>query len=202
MYCLQWVKNGSRNEQARLSNNVWNSQIPYKAEADCTRQNRSHVTWNSSKLSETEINVQLRYLISTNHSCRPWGKYHLTGSNWQGNRNACSTIVHRTNRRHLYSVTLQCVVDLFRHIYNPFAAGQIQPLKWLKPWHMGTHLKVLRKSFPMDTNMTGFRGISKIFTSLFSSKVASALEGSTHFFLQILYTPVLCYYQYHLVLWV
>ena len=28
--------------------------------------------------------------------------------------------------------------------------------KWLKPWHMGTHLRVLFKSYPMNTNMTGF----------------------------------------------
>ena len=29
--------------------------------------------------------------------------------------------------------------------------------KWLKPWLMGTHLKVLSESYPMNTNMTGFR---------------------------------------------
>ena len=29
--------------------------------------------------------------------------------------------------------------------------------KWLKPWQMGTHLKELRESYPMNTNMTGFR---------------------------------------------
>ena len=49
---------------------------------------------------------------------------------------------------------------------------------------MGTHLKVLRKSYPMNTNMTGFRRFSIIFASLcfrrivvFWTKVASALEG-------------------------
>ena len=31
-----------------------------------------------------------------------------------------------------------------------------KPEKWLKPWHMGTHLRVLSESFPMNTNMTGF----------------------------------------------
>ena len=31
----------------------------------------------------------------------------------------------------------------------------------LKPWQMGTHLKVLSESFPMNTNMTGFRGFSR-----------------------------------------
>ena len=37
--------------------------------------------------------------------------------------------------------------------------------KWLKPCHMGTHLKVLSESFPMNTNVTGFRWFSKIFAS-------------------------------------
>ena len=31
--------------------------------------------------------------------------------------------------------------------------------KWLKPWHMGTHLRVLSKSYPMNTNMSGFKFI-------------------------------------------
>ena len=37
--------------------------------------------------------------------------------------------------------------------------------KWRKPWQMGTHLKVLGESFPMNTNMTGFRWFSIFFTS-------------------------------------
>ena len=35
--------------------------------------------------------------------------------------------------------------------------------KWLKPCHMGTYLRVLSKSYPMNTNMTGFGWFSKIF---------------------------------------
>ena len=35
--------------------------------------------------------------------------------------------------------------------------------KLLKPWHMGTHLRVLSESFPMNTNMTEFRRFSKPF---------------------------------------
>ena len=31
----------------------------------------------------------------------------------------------------------------------------------LKPWHTGTHLRVLSKSYPMNANMTGFRWFSK-----------------------------------------
>ena len=34
--------------------------------------------------------------------------------------------------------------------------------KWLKPWHVGTHLRVLSESYPMNTNVTGFRWFSKI----------------------------------------
>ena len=41
-----------------------------------------------------------------------------------------------------------------------------KPLKWLKPWQMGTHLRVLSESYPMDTNLTRFRCFSKIFASL------------------------------------
>ena len=32
-----------------------------------------------------------------------------------------------------------------------------QPEKCLKHWHMGTHLRVLSESYPMNTNMPGFR---------------------------------------------
>ena len=40
----------------------------------------------------------------------------------------------------------------------------------LNPWHMGTHLRVLGETYPMNTNMTGFRIFSKI-------GVSSTLEG-------------------------
>ena len=53
-----------------------------------------------------------------------------------------------------------------------------KPEKWLKPWHMVTHLRVFSESYPMNTNITEFRWFSKIFASLwFSTKVAVALEG-------------------------
>ena len=38
-----------------------------------------------------------------------------------------------------------------------------KPEKWLKPWHMGTHLRVLSESSLMGTNMTGFRRFSELF---------------------------------------
>ena len=37
-----------------------------------------------------------------------------------------------------------------------------KPEKWLKPWHMGIHLRDLGESFLMNTNMTGFGWFSKI----------------------------------------
>ena len=43
--------------------------------------------------------------------------------------------------------------------------------KLLRPWHMGTYLRVLSESFPMNTNMAGFRWFSKIFVfSCFGGK--------------------------------
>ena len=38
--------------------------------------------------------------------------------------------------------------------------------KHLKPEHIGTNLRVLSKSFPMNTNMIGVKGFSKIILSL------------------------------------
>ena len=32
-----------------------------------------------------------------------------------------------------------------------------KPEKWLKPWHRGTYLRVLSKSYPISTNMTGLK---------------------------------------------
>ena len=53
------------------------------------------------------------------------------------------------------------------------------PEKLLKPWHMGTHLKVLSESYPMNSNITGLRWFSVIFVSLHVlwTNVASALKG-------------------------
>ena len=38
-----------------------------------------------------------------------------------------------------------------------------QPEKWLKPCHLGTHLRVLGEGYLMNTNMTGLSWFSKIF---------------------------------------
>ena len=45
----------------------------------------------------------------------------------------------------------------------------------MKPWHMGTHLRVLGESYPMNTIMTGFRWFLCIL--VLRTKVALALEG-------------------------
>ena len=52
-----------------------------------------------------------------------------------------------------------------------------KPEIWLKPWHMGAHLRVPSKSYPMNTNTAGFKWFSKNFVIVLSTKVASALEG-------------------------
>ena len=44
-----------------------------------------------------------------------------------------------------------------------------KPVKWLKPWHMGTHLRELSEGYPINTNMTRFRWLSTIFAYLVNS---------------------------------
>ena len=46
-----------------------------------------------------------------------------------------------------------------------------------KPWHIGTHLRVLSVSYPMNTNMTGFGCFQNWCVLVLWMKVASALEG-------------------------
>ena len=55
--------------------------------------------------------------------------------------------------------------------------------KLLKPWQMGTHLIVLSESFPMSTNITGFRWFLKKNVGVLVpwKKVASASEGLTNY---------------------
>ena len=61
----------------------------------------------------------------------------------------------------------------------PFTKWCKKNEKSLKTWHMGTHLRELSESYPMDTNVIGSRYIVfKIFGILVLwTKVASALEG-------------------------
>ena len=38
--------------------------------------------------------------------------------------------------------------------------------KRLNPWHMGAYLRVLSNSYPMNTNIAGFRWVSKMLAYL------------------------------------
>ena len=52
----------------------------------------------------------------------------------------------------------------------------------MKPWHLGSHLRVLSESFPMHTNMTGFRWFSKVFASLCFGGKKPQLSKDASFF--------------------
>ena len=52
-----------------------------------------------------------------------------------------------------------------------------QKKEWLKPWHLGTHLRVLNEGYPMSTNMTGFKNCCILVLWM---KVTSALEGLSY----------------------
>ena len=60
-------------------------------------------------------------------------------------------------------IVLQFLIITFMLLWANLASANIcnKPEKWLKHWHMGTHLRVLSESFPMNTNITGFRCFSK-----------------------------------------
>ena len=60
---------------------------------------------------------------------------------------------------------------------------------------MGTHLRVLSESYPMDTNMTGFRWFPNILRSCaLDDSIVSALEG-----LKEKYTPLISRFPADLV---
>ena len=59
-------------------------------------------------------------------------------------------------------LTLILVVAIIWPLYNNAKIHE----KWLKPWHNGTHLRVLSESYLMNTNMTGFRWFSNNIASL------------------------------------
>ena len=53
-------------------------------------------------------------------------------------------------------------------------------------WHINSHLRVLSKNYPMNTNMTGFMFVFlNFYVLVFWTKVASALEGLTGDFSRI-----------------
>ena len=59
---------------------------------------------------------------------------------------------------------------------------------------MGTHLRVLSESYPMNTNMIGFRWFSKIFASLCFGRTlqASALIGLSNLFAAVKWYGICC----------
>ena len=72
------------------------------------------------------------------------------------------------------NLTLMMLVDNFAN-----TKWCKKPKRWKKPWHMGTHLRVLIESFPKNTNMI-YR-VKMVFQNLcvlvLWTKVASALIG-------------------------
>ena len=49
--------------------------------------------------------------------------------------------------------------------------------KSLKPWHMGTPPIVFRESYPMNTNITGFKWFSKIVGFLCFGRSSLSIVG-------------------------
>ena len=77
-------------------------------------------------------------------------------------------------RAFLGIVDLELIFTCLLRCINPFAADDIfgqykmiqTPGKWLKPWQMGIHIRVLRGSGSMNTIMTGLRWDSTYFASV------------------------------------
>ena len=117
-----------------------------------------------------------------------WAYGTNTGSeNWCDSKEAAATAWTVASKNHCISQTslneLFCLsplsfipamlhCSLYFSLYTLLVANLTntkwcgKPDKWLKPWHMGTPLRVLSKSYLMNTNMTGFIWFSKIFASL------------------------------------
>ena len=73
--------------------------------------------------------------------------------------------------------TAQKYLTLMLLVANLVKRKWFENIKKLKPRHMGTHLRLLRKSYPMNTNMTGFRWFSFSWILVLRKKVSLALEG-------------------------
>ena len=59
-----------------------------------------------------------------------------------------------------------------------------KPLKILKPWHMGTHLRAFNENIPMETITTSFKWFSNCFCIVvFWTIVAFTLEGLNNTYL-------------------
>ena len=61
---------------------------------------------------------------------------------------------------------------------------------------MGTHLRVLSKSYPMNTIMTGFRWFSRGFASFCFGQAASALGGlKVMKYISDTFAKIICFYS-------
>ena len=70
-------------------------------------------------------------------------------------------VVREESRLILLCLTLMLLVANFA-----FTKWHKKPEKWSKPWQMCTHLKILSKSFLMNTNIPRFRWFSQLFAFL------------------------------------
>ena len=112
--------------------------------------------------------------------CLPYFRYHMLGFNWHEkvgvSKESCRELLNRiglenwelgktkVRTKRGAAFILYIALTLMLLVAN-FANTQWckKPEKWLKPLHMGTHLRVLSESILMSTNMTGFRCFSEHF---------------------------------------
>ena len=78
---------------------------------------------------------------------RKRGPWRFDASFANGMKASWSTLVYASTLKAIMLLVVNLAITKW---YNA-------PEKWLKPWHMGTNMRVLSKSCQMNTNMTGFR---------------------------------------------
>ena len=93
----------------------------------------------------------------------------------------CQSPVHKL--AHMYLplssirvLNLMLLVNDMSYMTNTKCCKTV-PEKWLIPWHMVTHLRLLSESYPINTDMTGFRWFSKIFVFLCFGRILLALAS-------------------------
>ena len=57
--------------------------------------------------------------------------------------------------------------------------------KWLKPWQMGTHLRVLSETIPMNTSMTGLRCFHNFLPFCAFDEINHSRKGLTNLCLKV-----------------
>ena len=96
-------------------------------------------------LSNMELNNSYKICLWWN------SRYKIRHDNSIQYKQICSCREGRKNRRTRVQLTLMLLLA-----YLANTKWCKKPEKLLKPWQMGTHLKALNESYPMNTNMTGF----------------------------------------------